>query len=211
MGDSPSAQKNPSEEWWHIYISICKHNDHQENGTLTSCSKVLIQMDWKANKKLDYELEEKGKLTKSISLVIVFSPSHSTSCNITTSCQVKRSFHYFWEEETHVKFISFCLIRKEGQAIPNLPTAHHQRKNEIHACQQRSKKRVKYNTYLLIHSIPTIFAARLKKKTNIYISITTRIKSIGQIKYIPPAPFHPHVRLNIHDRISDKICTGINI
>ena len=130
---------------------------------------------------------------------------HFTVCNITTSCQSNDPFIIF-EKKTHVKFISLCLIRKEGPAIPiSLPTTHHQRKNEIHACQQRSKKRVKYNTYRLLHSIPKIFAARFKKKTKRYISISTRIKSIGQIKYIRPAPFHPHVRLNIHDRISDKI------
>ena len=125
MEDSRSAQKNPSGEWWNIYtyqqlLQIIEDITIQENEILTFCSKEPIQMDWKANKKLGYEWEEKGVLTKFLPLVIVL-PLHSTFCNITTSCQVKRSFHYFWEEETHVKFISFCLIRKEGPAIPNLP------------------------------------------------------------------------------------------
>ena len=146
MEDSRTAQKNPSGEWWNIYtyqqlLQIIKNIILQENGTLTTCSKVLLQMDWKANKKLGYEWEEKGVLTKFLPLVIVL-PSHSTFCNITTSCQSNDPFIIFEKKKLTLSLSASVWLRKKGPQSPTYPSQYHQRKNEFHPNQHHSKKRV---------------------------------------------------------------------
>ena len=73
-------------------------------------------------------------------------------------------------------------------------------KEKVNLCQYRTKKRVKYNTYGLIHSIPTIFTAWFKKKIRSNrVSIAARNKSIRQSKHLLAASFHP--ARNIHGMI----------
>ena len=80
------------------------------------------------------------------------------------------------------------------------------KRKKIHPHQHHSKKRVnRANEILTSCSIPfpqyLPHDSKTKGRRSIRVSIAARSESIGQIKYLPPAPFHSH---NIHRMIQNK-------
>ena len=127
----------------------------QENEILTFCSKEPIQMNWKVNKKLDYELKEKKAYSQNLCRWWLFyhhrnqlaatSPRHVSQTLLSSFLRRKNSRQVF-------------QLRPDSQrraCNSHLPTHHMITKERMRSTHVNNAARSESNTTLTSWSIPS--------------------------------------------------------